>query len=45
MLGSRRWLGDTGVQAKVRVFGVGFTFTYGKDLRSGNDVFYVMAYR
>jgi hypothetical protein len=44
-LGSHKWLWDTGVQAKVRVFGVGFSITYGKDLRSGNNVFYVMADR
>ena len=44
-LGSRQWLWDTGVQAKFRVLGVGVTFTYGKDLRSGNNAFYVMAGR
>ena len=40
-LGSHRWLWDTGAQAKVRVFGVGVVFSYGKDLRSGNNAFYV----
>jgi hypothetical protein len=40
-LGSQRWLWDLGAQAKVRVFGVGFAFSYGKDLRSGNNAFYV----
>jgi len=25
----------------VRVFGIGITFSYGKDLRSGNNAFYV----
>jgi hypothetical protein len=39
-LGSGRWLWDTGVQAKFRVLGVGVTVIYGKDLRSGHDVFY-----
>lgn len=38
-----RWLVDTGVQAKARVLGVGVTFIYGKDLRSGNNAFYVTA--
>jgi hypothetical protein len=40
-LGSQKWLWDLGTQAKVRVFGVGFAFSYGKDLRSGNNAFYV----
>jgi len=40
-LGSHKWLWDLGAQATVRVFGVGVTFSYGKDLRSGNDAFYV----
>jgi hypothetical protein len=44
-LGSRRWLWDTGVQAKLRVLGVGFMFVYGKDLRSGKDAFYVTGVR
>lgn len=43
--GSRHWLFDTGVQAKIRAPGAGFTFVYGKDLRSGNDIFYVAAQR
>jgi tetratricopeptide (TPR) repeat protein len=38
-----KWLVDTGLQAKVRVLGVGVTFIYGKDLRSGNNAFYVTA--
>ncbi len=42
-LGSRRWLWDTGVQAKFRVLGVGITFIYGKDLRSGHNAFYATA--
>ncbi len=40
-LGSQTWLWDIGAQAKIRVFGVGFAFSYGKDLRSGNNAFYV----
>ena len=39
-LGSKKWLFDTGGQLKLRVLGVGFAFTYGKDLRSGNNTFY-----
>jgi hypothetical protein len=44
-LGSRLWLWDTGLQAKLRVLGVGLTFTWGKDLRSGNNAFYFSASR
>jgi hypothetical protein len=40
-LGSHQWLWDLGAQAKVRVFGIGMVFSYGKDLRSGNNAFYV----
>jgi tetratricopeptide (TPR) repeat protein len=40
-LGSQKWLWDLGAQAKVRIFGVGVAFSYGKDLRSGNNAFYV----
>ena len=40
-LGSHRWLFDAGLQAKVRVFGVGLVFSYGKDLRTGNNAFYL----
>jgi tetratricopeptide (TPR) repeat protein len=39
-LGSRYWLWDTGAQAKLRVLGVGVTFIYGKDLRTGNNAYY-----
>jgi hypothetical protein len=42
---SEKWLWDTGVQAKLHVLGVGFVFVYGKDLRSGNNAFYVTASR
>jgi hypothetical protein len=44
-LGSRNWLWDTGAQAKLRVLGVGVTFIYGKDLRTGNNAFYFTAGR
>jgi tetratricopeptide (TPR) repeat protein len=40
-LGSREWLFDTGAQVKLRVLGVGLVFTYGKDLRTGNNVSYL----
>jgi tetratricopeptide (TPR) repeat protein len=40
-LGSREWLFDIGAQAKVRVLGVGLVFSYGKDLRTGNNAFYL----
>lgn len=44
-LGSKKWLWDTGIQLKASVLGVGVTFTYGKDLRSGNNAFYVTTMR
>jgi tetratricopeptide (TPR) repeat protein len=44
-LGSQKWLWDVGAQAKVRAFGLGVTFSYGKDLRSGNNAFYVSVLR
>jgi tetratricopeptide (TPR) repeat protein len=40
-LATPKWLCDTGAQAKVEVLGVGVVFSYGKDLRSGNNAFYV----
>ena len=40
-LGSHKWLFDTGAEAKLRVFGSVVAFSYGKDLRSGNNAFYV----
>ena len=40
-LGSHLWLCDLGAQAKLRVFGNGVVFSYGKDLRTGNNAFYV----
>jgi tetratricopeptide (TPR) repeat protein len=39
-LGSHQWLWDAGAQAKLKVLGVGVAFTYGKDLRTGNNAFY-----
>lgn len=44
-LGSKRWLWDTGVQAKLRVLGLGLNFTWGKDLLTGNNAFYFVAVR
>ena len=40
-LGSRKWLWDLGAPAKVRVLGQSVAFSYGKDLHSGNNAFYV----
>ena len=40
-LGSHKWLWDTGIEAKVSIFGRVVAFSYGKDLRSGNNAFYV----
>lgn len=42
-LGSKKWLWDTGIQAKFTLLGVRVKFTYGKDLRSGSNVFYLTA--
>jgi tetratricopeptide (TPR) repeat protein len=44
-LGSQKWLWDTGLEAKLRVLGVGLTFVYGKDLRTGNNAYYFNAGR
>ena len=44
-LGSRQWLFEPGLQAKLRVFGAGLVFTYGKDLRTGNNAFLSLAAR
>lgn len=38
--GSQKWLWDTGAVLKVRVLGVQAGFSYGKDLRTGNNGFY-----
>jgi tetratricopeptide (TPR) repeat protein len=40
VLGTQKWLFDTGAQAKLRVLGVGVILLYGKDLRTGNNAFY-----
>jgi tetratricopeptide (TPR) repeat protein len=40
-LGSQEWLVDSGAEVKIHVLGVGAAFTYGKDLRTGNNAFYV----
>lgn len=42
---SQKWLFDTGSQLKIRVLGVGAAFTYGKDLRTGNNAFFAMVGR
>ncbi len=44
-VGSKTWLWDVGVQTKVRMLGVGVAFSYGKDLRSGNNAFYVSMFQ
>ena len=41
-LGSRKWLFDTGVEARLRVLGATVAFIYGKDLRTGNNAFYAV---
>jgi len=40
LLTQRKLLVDAGAQAKVRVLGVGVVFSYGKDLRTGNNEFF-----
>jgi tetratricopeptide (TPR) repeat protein len=40
-LAPKQWLWDTGIQIKTQLLGVSLVLTYGKDLRSGNNVFYV----
>ncbi len=42
LLGSRQWLFDSGVELRLRVFGTGVAFSYGRDLRTGNNAFYAM---
>lgn len=44
-LGSRKWLWDTGAQVKLHVFGTGVGFSYGRDLRSGGNAFYLRLLR
>jgi hypothetical protein len=45
MLGSHKWLWDAGAQTKLHVFGTGVVFSYGRDLRSGNNAFYLTMLR
>jgi hypothetical protein len=45
LLGSQKWLTDTGAEAKLRVLGVGVALVYGKDLRTGNNAFYATLLR
>ena len=40
-LGTPKWLLDTGLQVKIRTFGVRFAITYGKDIRTGNNEAYI----
>jgi tetratricopeptide (TPR) repeat protein len=42
-LGSRRWLLDAGIEAKVSVLGVGVVLSYGRDLHTGRGAFYTRA--
>ncbi len=43
---SKGWLWDPGVQCKLRVLGsLSVIFSYGKDLRSGRNAFYITALR
>jgi hypothetical protein len=44
-LGSRKLLWDVGAQTKLRIFGSIVAFSYGKDLRSGNNAFYVTLFQ
>jgi hypothetical protein len=44
-LGSHQFLWDVGAQAKARLFGVGAVLSYGKDLRSGNNAWFVSLLR
>jgi tetratricopeptide (TPR) repeat protein len=44
--GARKWLWDTGIQAKIRLLGsFEFVLGYGKDLRSGNNSFFTTVSR
>jgi len=44
-LGSHKWLWDAGAQVKVHMLGFGVVLSYGKDLRAGNDAWYVSMLR
>ena len=39
-LASQRYLWDVGLQLKLRVLGQNLTFSWGKDLRTGNNAYY-----
>ncbi len=39
-LGSQQWMFDTGAALKLRVLGMGLEFSYGRDLRNGNNALY-----
>lgn len=39
-LGTQKWLWDTGLQAKIRLLGIGLNFVWGKDLRTGHNAWY-----
>ena len=39
-VGSKSWLVDAGVEAKLSVLGIGIAFSYGRDLRAGHNAFY-----
>jgi hypothetical protein len=39
-LGSQRYLWDAGLQLKLRVLGQNLSFSWGKDLRRGNNAWY-----
>jgi hypothetical protein len=41
VLGSHKWLWDTGLQLKAQGFGREVVLSYGKDLRSGNNAVYI----
>ncbi len=41
-LGSNQWLWDVGGQVKLRVLGAGVAFSFGRDLRTGNNAFYIV---
>lgn len=43
--GTGEWLFDTGAQARIAVLGFGVTLSYGRDLRTGKNVFYASAGR
>ncbi len=45
VLATPKWLWDTGVEGKLKVLGVGVALIYGKDLRTGNNAFYVTVAR